>query len=109
MKLGHAVGARPLEPHHRHAIARQLSRLERCDDILLIVENNRWRFDHMMLRFHGGSLDDRPTEISGQQSKTTVIAERIIRGTQYVQITARRRRRAPRQTTVLEPRLERIR
>ena len=77
MQFRHAVAARPLETHHGNEIALQLAGLERLDQLQLILEYQRRRFNYLMLRRHRGHLHHATTEIALHQAQSAFCRERL--------------------------------
>ena len=83
MQFRHAVGARPLKAHDRHAIAKQFAGLERGVQFLLAVEDPRRRFDHMALGRDGRGLDDGAAERPVEHAQAAGILERMFCAAQH--------------------------
>ncbi len=95
MQLRHPISARPLKPHHHDDIARERSSLERLDDLFLIIEHSRRRFDDAILRLHSRHFDDRPPEVAANNLQSTIRTERLTHRPQHGQVATDLRQISP--------------
>src|SRR5947199_10250843 len=88
VQLGHAVGARTLEPNYYDYVAVELAGLERLEHLILVGEAARRSFDQPALLVDRAGLEDRAAEVAADEAHPAVGLERICGGTEHVGIGA---------------------
>ena len=104
VQFGHAVGLRPLEPHHRHEVALEFTGLEGALQVLLAVEHEGRGLHDMAVLRHGRHLDHGTAQAPLQKAQPTGGRMRVVRRPEHRRVGAglrdRSRQFAPGQDTI---------
>ena len=108
VKLGHAVGARPLKAQHADHIVPQPARAVGFNQFVLIVEDAGGRFDAPVLGRNCRHFGDGAAQVAGEQPQSAICGKGFGRAAQHLGVAALRGGGPPAELACVQKRRARV-